>query len=165
MFTVNRIPEIALLWSPSQYRFQNEAILHPNVHYIQIDAESVTLNVSRCHLRKMLFIQAFQLHGDLYTMYFFSLFWGHVFFAFQHNLGTYCCGELLKLVWISVAKIWSRSLILLFPLENHTFGISGINLCHLGAELSILTCRKRFRGGQICGHPVFLTLYNSVKNM
>jgi hypothetical protein len=67
-----------------------------------------------------------------------------------HNLGTFCCGELLKLpiVWISVAKIWSRSrsLILLFPQENHTFGISGINLWHLGAELSILRCRKRFRG-------------------
>jgi hypothetical protein len=31
--------------------------------------------------------QAFQLHdGHLYTLYFFSLFWGHVFFAF-HNLG------------------------------------------------------------------------------
>jgi hypothetical protein len=75
----------------------------------------------------------------------FSLFWGHVFFAFQHNFGTFCRGELLKLVWISVAKIWSRSLILLFPQENHTFGISGINLCHLGAELSILRCRKRFR--------------------
>jgi hypothetical protein len=28
---------------------------------------------------------------------FFSLFWGHVFFAFQHNLGTFCRGELLKL--------------------------------------------------------------------
>jgi hypothetical protein len=90
--------------------------------------------------------QAFQLHGDLYTLYFFSLFWGHVFFAFQHNLATFCRGKLLKLVWISVAKILSKSLILLFPHENHTFGISGINLCHLGAELSILMCRKRFRG-------------------
>jgi hypothetical protein len=29
---------------------------------------------------------------------FFSLFWGNVFFAFQHNLGTFCRGELLKLV-------------------------------------------------------------------
>jgi hypothetical protein len=28
---------------------------------------------------------------------FFSLFWGHVFFAF-HNLGTFRSGELLKLV-------------------------------------------------------------------
>jgi hypothetical protein len=35
---------------------------------------------------------------------------------------------------------------LLFPQENRTFRISGINLCHLGAELSILRCRKRFRG-------------------
>jgi hypothetical protein len=42
-------------------------------------------------------IQAFQLHGHLYTLYFFSLFWGHVFFAF-HILGTFCRGELLKLV-------------------------------------------------------------------
>jgi hypothetical protein len=42
-------------------------------------------------------IQAFQLHAHLYTLYFFSLFWGHVFFAF-HNLGTFCHGELLKLV-------------------------------------------------------------------
>jgi hypothetical protein len=41
--------------------------------------------------------QAFQLHGYLYTLYFFSLFWRHVFFAFQHNLGTFCRGELLKL--------------------------------------------------------------------
>jgi hypothetical protein len=40
---------------------------------------------------------AFQLHGHLYTLYFFSLFWGHVFFSFQHNLGTFCRGELLKL--------------------------------------------------------------------
>jgi hypothetical protein len=42
--------------------------------------------------------QAFQLHGHLYTLYFFSLFWGHGFFAFQHNLGTFCRSELLKLV-------------------------------------------------------------------
>jgi hypothetical protein len=72
-------------------------------------------------------MQAFQLHGYLYTLYFFSLFWGRVSFAFQHNLGTFGRGELL------------------FPQENRTFGISGINLCHLGAELSILMCRKRFR--------------------
>jgi hypothetical protein len=65
---------------------------------------------------------------------------GHVFFDFQHNLETFCRGQLLKLVWISVAKIWSRSLILLFPQENHTFGFSDINLCHLGVELSILRC-------------------------
>jgi hypothetical protein len=129
--------------------------------------------------------QAFQLHRHLYTLYFFSLFWGHVFFAF-HNLGTFCRGELLKLVWISVVKIWSRSLILLFC----TYGISGINLCNLGAELSILRCRKRFRGSisiarkkthniflffllliwghflvLIWGHPVFLTPYNGVKHM
>jgi hypothetical protein len=36
--------------------------------------------------------QAFQLHGDLYnytlSLYFFILFWGRVFFTFQHNLGT-----------------------------------------------------------------------------
>jgi hypothetical protein len=62
-------------------------------------------------------------------------------------LGTFCCGQLLKLIiWISVAKIWSRSLILLFPQENCTSGISGINLCHLGAELSILRCTKCFWG-------------------
>jgi hypothetical protein len=47
-----------------------------------------------------------------------------------HHLWTFCRGELLKLVWISVAKIWSRSLILLFPQENRTFGFSGIHLCH-----------------------------------
>jgi hypothetical protein len=76
--------------------------------------------------------------GDM----FFSLFiiWGHSVAA---SCWTFCRGELLKLVWISVAKIWSRSLI---PQENHTHGISGINLCNLGAELSILRCRKRFRG-------------------
>jgi hypothetical protein len=45
--------------------------------------------------------QAFQLHGDLYTLYFFSLFWGHVFFAFQHNLGTFCRGELQNLKLVS----------------------------------------------------------------
>jgi hypothetical protein len=99
-----------------------------------------------CCGRVLVSTQAFQLHGHLCTLYFFSLFWGHVFFAFQHNLGTFCRGKLLKLVWISVAKIWSRSLILLFPQDNRTLGISGINLCHLGAELSILRCRKRFRG-------------------
>jgi hypothetical protein len=38
--------------------------------------------------------QAFQLHGHLYTLYFLAYF---VFFAF-HNLGTFCRGELLKLV-------------------------------------------------------------------
>jgi hypothetical protein len=42
--------------------------------------------------------QAFQLHGDLYTLYFFSLFWGCVFFTFQHNLGTICRGELKFLI-------------------------------------------------------------------
>jgi hypothetical protein len=69
----------------------------------------------------------------LHILYFFSLFWGHSV--------TASCS------WISVAKIWSRSLILLiFPQDNRTFGISGINLCHLGAEFSILRCRKRFRG-------------------
>jgi hypothetical protein len=88
---------------------------------------------------------------------FFSLFWGHVFFAF-HNLGTFCRGELLKLVWISVPKIW-RSLILLFPQENRTYGISAINLCKLGAEFSILRCRKRFRAGQLHIKK------NGVKNM
>jgi hypothetical protein len=77
--------------------------------------------------------QAFQLHHV--HLVFFSLFWGHVFSAFQHNLGTFCHGELLKLVWISVAKIWSRSVILLFPQENCTFGISGIKCMRfLGAD-------------------------------
>jgi hypothetical protein len=28
------------------------------------------------------------------TLYFFSLFWGRVFFTFQHNLGAFCRGEL-----------------------------------------------------------------------
>jgi hypothetical protein len=35
------------------------------------------------------YYQTFQLHGYFYTLYFFSLFWGHVFFAFQHNLGFF----------------------------------------------------------------------------
>jgi hypothetical protein len=52
--------------------------------------------ISSDHFRKLQG-QAFQLHRHLYTLYFFSLFWGHVFFAF-HNLGTFCRGELLKLV-------------------------------------------------------------------
>jgi hypothetical protein len=77
----------------------------------------------------------------------FLAYFGDMFFFAFHNLGTFCRGELLKLVWIySVAKIWSRSLILLFPQENRTYEISGINLCNLGAELSILRHRQRFRG-------------------
>jgi hypothetical protein len=78
---------------------------------------------------------------DTFTPCIFLAYFGDiVFFSFQHSV------ELLKLVWISVAKTLSSSLILLFPQENRTFGISGINLCHLGAEFSILRCRKRFRG-------------------
>jgi hypothetical protein len=91
----------------------------------------------------------------------FSLFWWHVFFAFQHNLGTVCHSDLLKLVWISVAKIWStgRSLILLFPQENRTFGISGINLSHLGAELNILRGRKCFRASLPLKKNYFIYLF------
>jgi hypothetical protein len=72
--------------------------------------------------------QAFQLHGYLYTLYFLAYF-GDMFFS------------LFSIIWVhSVAasslnfsgQIWSRSLILLFPQENRTFGISGINLW--GAE-------------------------------
>jgi hypothetical protein len=39
----------------------------------------------------------------------------------------------------------------LFPQENSTFGISGINLCHLGAELSIFKfeVQKTLQGGQL----------------
>jgi hypothetical protein len=44
----------------------------------------------------MVSVQAFHLHGHHYALYFFSLFWGHVFSAFQHTLGTFCHGEMLK---------------------------------------------------------------------
>jgi hypothetical protein len=44
---------------------------------------------------------------------------------------------------------------LLFPQDNRIFGISVINLCHLGAELSILRCRKCFRG---VNYPFFFFL-------
>jgi hypothetical protein len=91
--------------------------------------------------------QAFQITWTPLHLVFYRLFWGHVFFAF-HNLGTFCRGELLKLVWISVAKIWSRSLIML----------QGVNIfvaIKFGDIFLVL----------IWGHPVFLTLYNGVKNM
>jgi hypothetical protein len=105
------------------------------------------------HSRYSIFEGNWQISGlsiawiPLHTV-FFSLFRGHVFFAFQHNLGTFCRSELLEVGLNFSGQIWSRSLILLFPQENRTFGISGINLCHLGAgaELSTLRCRKRFRG-------------------
>jgi hypothetical protein len=96
-------------------------------------------------------------------------------------LGT-CFFLLFSIIWghSVAAKIWSRSPILLFPQENRTFRTSSINLCHLGAELSILRCRKRLQGVNypwnllliwghflvlIWGHPVFRTPYNGVKHM
>jgi hypothetical protein len=57
------------------------------------------------------------------------------------------------------------------------FGISGINLCHLGAFIEHFEVQKPLQGGGqlplykqiffglIWGHPVFLTPYNGVKNM
>jgi hypothetical protein len=96
-------------------------------------------------LKNTFSMQAFQLHGHPYTLYFFSLFWGHVFFAF-HNLGTFCCGELLKLVWISVAKIviyeqnWGGQL----RLKKSFFSFFSF---WFGDIIWVL----------IWGHPVFLT--------
>jgi hypothetical protein len=107
------------LWHPSPHA---EMAIRAACRYRQSAIKEMTISNSKvqdkhlgCQSEAVVKLtQAFQLHGDLYTLYFFSLFWGHVFFAFQHNLGTFCRGELLKLVWTSVAKIWSRSLILLF---------------------------------------------------
>jgi hypothetical protein len=80
---------------------------------------------------------------DTFTPCIFLAYFGDMFFSlfsiiWRHSVTASC--------WISVAKFWSRCLILLFPQDNRTFGFSGINLCHLGAEFSILRCRKRFRG-------------------
>jgi hypothetical protein len=70
---------------------------------------------------------------------FLYLFWAHVFFAFQLNLGAFCSQfvdvnlnfDTLKLNWVTKIGI---------------FRISGLNLSHLGADLSILGAKKRFRG-------------------
>jgi hypothetical protein len=76
--------------------------------------------------------QASQLHEDLPCMPILGT-------CFQHNLGAFRHVSLnfnsLKLNWVIV--------IVIIP-ENHIFLISGINLGHLGADLSIL--RKFFRG-------------------
>jgi hypothetical protein len=81
-------------------------------------------------------MQAFQFYMETLTPCIFLAYFGDTFFL------------LFSIIWghSVAAKIWSGSLMVLFPQENHTFRISGINLCHLGAELSILRCRKRFRG-------------------
>jgi hypothetical protein len=63
---------------------------------------------------------------------------GTCFFAFQLYLGAFCLQfvdvslnfDTLKLYWVSKIGI---------------FRISGINLSHLGADLSILGAKKRFR--------------------
>jgi hypothetical protein len=68
---------------------------------------------------------------------FIYLFWAHVFFAFQLNLGTFCLQfvdvslnfDTLKLNWVTKIGL---------------FRISGINLSHLGADLSILGAKKTF---------------------
>jgi hypothetical protein len=90
-------------------------------------------------------MQASPLHRNLYTLYFYTYF-GHMFFilgtcffAFQLNLGAFCLQfidvslnfDTLKLNWVTKISI---------------FRISGINLSHLGADLSILGAKKRFRG-------------------
>jgi hypothetical protein len=64
----------------------------------------------------------------------FSIIWGHSV--------TTSCSSLSEFQWPK----FEIGLWLLFPQDNRTFGISGINLCHLGAELSISRCRKLFRG-------------------
>jgi hypothetical protein len=55
---------------------------------------------------------------DIATPCIFYAHFGHIFFAFQHN----------------------------FVPENHNFMISGINLGHLGVDLSNVRCKKCFRG-------------------
>jgi hypothetical protein len=75
-----------------------------------------------------------------------ALFWPQRF-GEATNITWVCPFNCIVLTTLRVPKLAkSKSLILLFPQENRTFGISGINLCHFGAELSILRCRKRFRG-------------------
>jgi hypothetical protein len=56
------------------------------------------------------------------------------FFAFQLNLGAFC----LQFVDVSLKIELGH--------KNRHFRISGINLSHLGADLSILGAKKRFRG-------------------
>jgi hypothetical protein len=109
------------------------------------------LNCQDFHQRVLGYgIQAFQLHGHLYS-FIFLVYFGDMFFSlfsiiWGHSVAA-SCWSWSEFQWPK----WSRSLILLFPQDNRSFGISGINLCHLGAELSILRWRnlrwrKRFRG-------------------
>jgi hypothetical protein len=85
----------------------------------------------------------------------------------------YIVYSLIILSHIVLAKFAKTFWSILLPFQ----ALSGINLCHLGAHLSILRCRKRFRGSiipkkfKICflllliwGHPIFLTPYG-VKSM
>jgi hypothetical protein len=64
---------------------------------------------------------------------------GTCFFAFQLNLGAFC----LQFVDVSLNFI---TLKLNLVTKIGIFRISGINLSHLGAYLSILGAKKRFRG-------------------
>jgi hypothetical protein len=79
---------------------------------------------------------------ETFTPCIFKPILGTCFFAFQLNLGAFCLQfvdvslnfDALKLNWVTKISI---------------FRISGINLSHLGADLSILGAKKRFRGCQI----------------
>jgi hypothetical protein len=86
-------------------------------------------------------VQASPLRRNLYTLYFYTYFG-----AFQLNLGTFCLQfvdvslnfDTLKLNWVTKIGI---------------FRISGINLSHLGAYLSILGAKKTLQGSQIVKYP------------
>jgi hypothetical protein len=81
--------------------------------------------------------QASPLRRNLYTLYFYTYF-GHMFFAFQLNLGAFCLQFVdVSLNFDTLKFNWSQ--------KSAFFRISGINLSHLGADLSILGAKKRFR--------------------
>jgi hypothetical protein len=80
---------------------------------------------------------------------------GTCFFAFQLNLGAFCLQfvdvslnfDTLKLNWVTKIFI---------------FRISGINLSHLGADLSILGAKKPFRGDKYPLKKKFLNFFGLI---
>jgi hypothetical protein len=81
-------------------------------------------------------------HGYLYYTLYFLAYFGDMFFSlfsiiWGHSVAASC--------WSWSEFQWPKFEVGLWYCYR-TFGISGINLCHLGAELSILRCRKCFRG-------------------
>jgi hypothetical protein len=85
---------------------------------------------------------------DTFTPSIFLAYFGDMFFSlfsiiWGHSVMTSC--------WSRSEFQWQKFEVGLWYCYFHKkivhLRISGINLCHLGAELSILRCRKRFRGG------------------